>query len=170
MTNQHQNIIIRKANNNDFEKIWEIFQEVIRPMDTYAYNSDTTKDQAYKIWMSSDNQTYVALIGNDVVGTYYIKPNQLGLGSHVANAAYMVHPQKQGYGIGKAMAEHSLAEAKKIGYVAMQFNFVVSTNIQAVKLWKKMGFKIIGTSPKAFKCQKLGFVDTHIMHKFLDEN
>ncbi len=164
------NITIRKADNNDFEDIWKIFHEVIKSMDTYAFYPDTSKEEAYKIWMAPGNKTYVALIGDDIVGTYYIKSNQPGLGSHVANAAYMVHPQKQGYGIGKAMALHSMAEAKNSGFVAMQFNFVVSTNKNAVDLWRKMGFQIIGTSPKSFKHPTLGYVDTYIMHRFLNEN
>ncbi len=98
------------------------------------------------------------------MGTYFIKPNQPGLGSHVANAAYMIDPLEQGNGIGNKMALHSLAEAKKLGYLAMQFNLVVTTNLPAVNLWKKMGFKIIGTTPNGFKYQSLGFVDTYIMY------
>lgn len=166
----HQDIVIRQAHTNDFEQIWKIFQEVIRSMDTYAWDPHTSQEDAYKIWMSPDNQVFVATINNEIVGTYYIKPNQPSLGSHVANAAYMVDPHKQGHGVGKAMASHSLEEAKKNGYIAMQFNFVVSSNENAVNLWKKMGFKIIGVSPKAFKHPKLDFVDVFIMHRFLNDN
>ncbi len=114
MTNSDQKIIIRKANDHDFNMIRNIFHGVIQSMDTYAFYPNTSKESAYKIWMHPDNQTYAALINNEIIGTYYLKPNQIGLGSHIANAAYMVDPNKQGLGIGKTMAPHSIEEAKKV--------------------------------------------------------
>jgi len=162
------NITIREASDKDFESIWDIFQTVIKTGDTYAFSPSTNKQTAYVSWMPPDKNTYVAVLNNQIIGTYFIKPNQPGLGSHVGNAAYMVHPEKHSHGIGKAMAEHSLAEAKKLGYLAIQFNFVISTNKPAVALWKKMGFQIIGISPKAFKHTQEGLIDAYIMHRFID--
>ncbi|MBM2835154.1 MAG: family N-acetyltransferase, partial [Candidatus Brocadiaceae bacterium] len=104
---------------------------------------------------------------NKILGTYILKKNQPGLGGHVANAAYMVHPDAHEQGIGKAIGNHSIKQAKKLGFSALQFNFVVSTNIVAIQLWLKLGFKIVGTVPKAFNHQKLGLVDVYIMHRFV---
>jgi ribosomal protein S18 acetylase RimI-like enzyme len=94
-------------------------------------------------------------------------PNRGGLGSHVANASFMVDPSAHGRGAGRAMGEHCLNEARKAGYAAMQFNFVVSTNTAGVALWKKLGFQIVGTLPKAFRHRRLGDVDAYVMHRFL---
>jgi ribosomal protein S18 acetylase RimI-like enzyme len=111
--------------------------------------------------------TYVLEENGEILGTYIIKPNQIDRGSHIANAAYMVHPKAQGKGIGNKLCEHSLAEAVKFGFMAMQFNLVVSTNETAIKLWKKNGFEIIGTIPDGFNHQTLGYVDAYIMYRKL---
>ena len=161
------NIGVRNATDQDFDMIWDIFHRVVATGDTYAYSPNTTKEEASCYWMPPQKKTYVATIGDEVVGTYFIKDNQPGLGSHIANAAYMVHPNQHGKGIGSFMATHSIAEAKQLGYEAMQFNLVVSTNEPAVNLWKKMGFKIIGTTPHGFKHSSKGLVDTYILHRFL---
>lgn len=160
-------IEIRKANESDFEAIWQIFRQVVGRGDTYAIDPATTRDEARSIWMSGAVSTYVALLDGEVVGTYILKPNQPGLGSHVANAGYMVEDGAQGKGVGRKMCEHSLAEARRAGFLAMQFNLVVSTNEAAVALWKKMGFSIVGTLPKAFRHRSLGLVDAFVMHRFL---
>ncbi|PYI41802.1 MAG: GNAT family N-acetyltransferase, partial [Verrucomicrobia bacterium] len=102
-----------------------------------------------------------------VVGTYILRPNQLGPGSHVANAAFIVASNAQGSGVGRAMAEHCLAEARQMGFRAMQFNFVVSTNAPAIHLWKQLGFKIVGTLPGAFRHPEKGYVDVHVMYRSL---
>jgi GNAT superfamily N-acetyltransferase len=112
--------------------------------------------------------TFVAIDDDDtILGTYIIKPNQIDLGNHIANCSYMVNPNHHGRGIGKLLCEHSIEFAKQKGYIGIQFNIVVSTNTNAVKLWKKFGFEIIGTTPKAFIHKELGLVDTHIMFKHL---
>lgn len=160
-------ITIRKAEESDFEAIWQIFHQVVKGGDTYSYTPETTKEQAYSIWMSGAVTTYVACMDGKIVGTYILKPNRVGLGSHVSNAAYMVKPDRFGQGIGKAMCEHSLEEARKAGFLAMQFNMVVSTNISAVALWKKMGFSVVGTLPKVFRHKEHGLVDAFVMHRFL---
>lgn len=158
---------IEKALPSDFDSLWEIIQPVISKGDTYVFNPDTSKEEMLKYWFSEDKRTYKIIIDNESVGTYLLKDNQPGLGSHVCNASFMVHSEHTGKGIGKAMGEHALLEAKELGYSAMQFNFVVSTNTNAVKLWKSLGFIIVGQVPKAFNHRLLGLVDVYIMHKFL---
>jgi L-amino acid N-acyltransferase YncA len=159
-------IAIRLAQPEDFDAIWEIFHRVVQGGDTYVYDPGTTKDQARAIWIDSGTP-YVALADDRIVGTYVLRANRPGFGAHVANASYMVSPDFHGRGIGKIMCEHSLEEARKAGFLAMQFNFVVSTNEAAVALWKKCGFQIVGTAPKAFRHKQLGLVDAFVMHRYL---
>jgi L-amino acid N-acyltransferase YncA len=163
----HDRLLIRRAQDSDFDGIWEIFHAVVSKGDTYAFDPETTREQARAIWMAPGLSTYVALLDDEVVGTYILKANQPGLGSHVANAGYMVHPDKAGRGIGRALCEHSLEEARRAGFLAMQFNAVVSTNEAAVALWRKMGFSVVGTVPQAFRHREHGLVDLHVMHRFL---
>lgn len=160
-------LTIRRATESDWDAIWPIFHAVVREGDTYSYDPETTKEQGRALWFAPQAATYVACLEDQVVGTYFLKPNQPGLGSHVANAGYMVAPGEAGRGVGRAMCEHSLEEARRAGFLAMQFNFVVSTNERAVALWQKMGFQIAGTLPGAFRHQKLGLVDAYVMHRFL---
>jgi len=160
-------IQIRRAMESDFDQIWQIFFDVIQTGDTYTNSPETTREEAYQKWMAPDAATFVAEDNGAIVGVYMIRPNHPGYGSHVANGSYIVSPKAQGRGIGRMLGEHSIEEARKAGYLAMQFNVVVSTNTAAVTLWKKLGFEIIGTSPKAFNHKQYGFVDTYIMHRFL---
>ncbi len=117
--------------------------------------------------MPENGTTFLAKLDNRVVGSFYLKPNQPGLGNHVANAGYMVNPESFGNGIGKQMGLFSLEAAQKLRYKAMQFNYVVSTNTYAIRLWQSLGFKIIGTSPASFRLKNDELVDTHILHRFL---
>ena len=158
---------IRTADTADFEGIWLIFHEIVRQGDTYAFSPDTSKEEAFEIWMTTPTATYVALDQGKIVGTYYIKPNQPALGAHVCNAGYMVSSFARGRGVGRAMCEHSQTEAVTLGFKAMQFNLVVSTNKGAIKLWTDMGFSMVGTLPQAFKHKDLGFVDAVVMYKLL---
>jgi GNAT superfamily N-acetyltransferase len=158
---------IRKAFlDQDYDAVWEIFSRVIQSGDTYVFDPNTPKSELPKLWFAETMDTFVATDDDEtIVGTYFIKPNQLGLGNHIANCGYMVHPDHQGKGIGRLMCEHSLEYAKEKEYSGMQFNIVVSTNTSAVKLWQKCGFEIIGTSPKSFRHLQLGLVDTYIMYR-----
>jgi len=159
---------IRLALESDFEDIWKIFHSVVERGCTYAYDIETTREQAISIWMSAAVRTYVACVDEgQVAGTYILKPNQLGPGAHVANAGYMVSDEYSGRGIGKAMCTHSLDEARSLGFEAMQFNSVVSTNHAAIHLWLKMGFSIVGTIPRAFRHREFGLVDIYVMHRLL---
>jgi L-amino acid N-acyltransferase YncA len=161
-------LTIRPAGNADADAIWEIFHTVVATADTYAYPADTPREQALAWWFPAGGWTFVALLDDRIVGTYVMKPNQPGQGGHVANCGYMVSPEASGRGVGEAMCRHSLAEARRLGFLAMQFNFVVSTNTRAVNLWKRCGFEIVGTLPRAFRHPSHGLVDAYVMHQHLE--
>jgi L-amino acid N-acyltransferase YncA len=160
---------IRPATANDWPGIWQIFREVISHGDTYTYAPDFSEEEARNIWIAGGCHGYVVTHGDQIVGTFTIRTNKPGFGSHVANAGYMVHTDYRGRGIAQDMCRYSLKEAKKLGYLAMQFNFVVSSNAPAVALWQKMGFDIVGTVPKAFQHRKLGLTDVYIMYRSLQD-
>ena len=158
---------IRRATGKDRAAIWRIFHAVVSRGDTYAFDPDISRREALAYWFGLKTRCYVALSGNEIVGTYILRANQPGLGSHVANAGFMVAPRAQGCGIGRVMAEHCLHEAARLGYRAMQFNFVVSTNTTALRLWKNLGFTIAGRLPGAFRQRHDGFVDVYVMYRKL---
>ena len=161
---------IRKFNKADWPGLWKIIEPVFRSGETYVFSPDITEDEAWKIWIYLPEETFVAVDEeNNIIGTYYIKPNQPGLGSHVCNCGYIVSADARNKGVASDMCIHSQKEALARGYRAMQFNFVVSTNEGAIRIWKKLGFEIVGTLPKAFKHHKLGFVDTFVMFKQLEQ-
>ena len=160
-------IEIRTANPGDDDAIWAIFQEVVASGDTFPFSPDTPRQHALEFWMHPQNATYVAVVDRQIVGSYYLKPNQPGLGAHVCNAGYMVARRVRGQGLGRAMGEHSLAEARRLGYRAMQFNIVVTTNAPAVTLWKSLGFQVVGTLPDAFRHSEYGLVDALVMYRSL---
>jgi L-amino acid N-acyltransferase YncA len=157
---------IREAVKADFDSIWPIFREIVSAGDTYAYAADTTKEQAFKIWIETPRKTYVLEEGS-ILGTYFLKTNQAGPGSHVCNCGYMVSSSARGRGLATAMCEHSQKVARALGYKAMQFNFVASSNEGAVRLWGKLGFETVGCLPKAFNHPTLGYVDAIVMYKWL---
>ena len=158
---------IRKVIERDHQALWDIFREVVFNGDSYSQSPTISKEAGLHYWIKEGQHCYVAENEGRVVGAYIIKPNQPDLGSHVANGSFIVHPEARGQNIGTALGQSALEEAKKLGFLAMQFNMVVSTNKGAVALWKKLGFTIIGTVPKAFNHKTLGLVDVHIMHRFL---
>jgi len=154
---------IRLATNEDRDAIWQIFHQTIATGETYAFDPRMTRDEALAYWFRADTHTYVAESDGRVVGTYILKPNQPALGSHIANAAFMVGPTERGLGVGRKMGEHCLNEARRLGFRAMQFNFVVSANTSAIHLWERLGFKIVGTLPGAFRHPEKGYVDVYVM-------
>ena len=158
---------IRPAIESDRDAIWTIFHDVIASADTYAFDSQMPRQDALAYWFRSDTHAYVAESDGRIVGTSILRPNQLGPGSHVANAAFMVAPNAQRHGIGRAMGEHCLKEARRLGFRAIQFNFVVSTNESAIRLWQRLGFKIVGTLPGAFRHPERGYVDVYVMFRSL---
>lgn len=160
-------LVIRPAGEGDSPAIWSILQPVIRAGETYALPRDMSEDEALGYWLAPGKRVFVAEETNAVLGTYYLRPNQLGGGSHVANCGYIVRAASQARGIARAMAEHSLAQARNEGYRAMQFNFVISSNERAVRLWRSLGFDIVGRLPLAFEHPWLGLVDALVMHRTL---
>jgi L-amino acid N-acyltransferase YncA len=161
-------VTIRPASSADFESMWRIFHAVVASGDTYVFAPGTSREDAFDYFLGPGVTSFVAEADGSIVGMYKIVPNRRDLGAHVANASYMVDPAYSGRGVGRQMALHSLDEARARGFLAMQFNFVVSTNARAVQLWQSLGFVIVGTQPKVFKHRDLGYVDAYVMHRFLD--
>ena len=149
--------------------MWPIFQAVVASGTTYVFAADTSYADAFGFWFGPGATSYLAGEDGKVIGMYKFVANQRDRGSHVANAAFMVDPEFNGKGVGRAMGVHCLREAKRAGFRAMQFNLVVSTNETAVSLWKKLGFSIVGTLPEVYRHESLGFVDAYVMHRFLDD-
>lgn len=158
---------IREALEADWDSIWPIFNEITSAGDTYTYNPNTTKEQAEDIWFKTPRKVFICEENRQILGTYYIKTNQTGAGSHVCNCGYMVSSEARGKGLATYMCQHSQKIATALGYKAMQFNFVVSSNKAAVRLWSKLGFETVGRLPKAFKHPSLGYVDALVMYKWL---
>lgn len=159
---------IREATKEDFEQIWPIFHEIVAAGDTYGYRRDTTKEEAFEIWMEEPRKTYVFDDEGKILGTYYIKTNHLGPGEHVCNCGYMVPSSEREIGLATIMCEHSQKIAREFGYKAMQFNFVASSNESALRLWYKLGYATVGRIPKAFFHPSKGYIDALIMYKWLD--
>lgn len=160
-------VYIRTARATDLEQIWNLWKEIMDQKIYYPYDETYTKKDIEKSWINLNNWCYVAEKNKKIIGAYILKDNQPGYGKHIANAAYMVDTTVRGKGIGTQLCIHSLMEAKKIGYKAMQFNLVVSTNTSAVKVWLSQGFKIIGTVPEGFYHFEKGYVDAYIFYKKL---
>jgi len=158
---------IREANREDFEQIWPIFHEIVAAGETYAYERDTSREEAEKIWLGSPRKTYVFEEDGVIFGSYFIKTNQAGPDNHVCNCGYMVSTAARGRGMATKMCEHSQSIARELSYKAMQFNFVVVSNEGAVRLWHKLGFETVGRLPKAFNHPTQGYVDALVMYKWL---
>jgi ribosomal protein S18 acetylase RimI-like enzyme len=126
-----------------------------------------SEQEALSYWLGGDRETFVAEAGERIVGTYYIRPNQAGGGSHVCNCGYMTANEAAGQGVARAMCAHSLDHARIRGFWAMQFNFVVSTNVRAVRLWQSMGFEVVGRLPQAFIHPSTGLVDALVLYRRL---
>jgi GNAT superfamily N-acetyltransferase len=158
---------IRRATDDDHIGVWEILEPVFRAGDTYTIDADISRADALAYWFDVQKQTFVAEADGRIIGTYYIRANQAGGGAHVCNCGYMTHPAARGQGVARAMLEHSLDLAPRIGYRAMQYNFVVSTNTRAVQTWQRYGFDIVGTLPMSFHHPQMGDVDAYVMYKHL---
>ncbi len=159
---------IREASSDDMAGIWSIFHQIVAAGNAYAFDRDTSIEQAEQIWLQTSAITFVAEEDGVILGSYYIRDNHAGPGSHVCNCGYMTAADARGRGLATAMCEHSQQVARQMGYKAMQFNCVVSSNTGAVRLWQKLGYEIVGTLPRAFDHAELGLVDTHIMYKWLE--
>src|SRR5712691_3929219 len=152
--------IVRHYQETDWPFVWPILHTTFLAGDIYSFAPESTEAEIHKVWIELPAATFVACSTEGcILGTYFIKPNQPGLGSHVCNCGYVVAPEAQGQGIATSLCEHSQAEAVAMGFRAMQFNFVASTNEGAVRLWQKLGYAVVGRLPGAFRHQHLGFVD-----------
>ena len=159
---------IRAFEQRDWPAVWKIIEPVFRAGETYPFSPDITEEEAHQVWIEMPAATFVAMDdSNEILGTYYIKPNQPALGAHVCNCGYIVAENARGKGIASQMCEHSQHEAVSQGFRAMQYNLVVSTNEGAVRLWRRHGFGIIGSLPNAFRHRQMGFVDAFVMYKQL---
>lgn len=160
-------IEIRPARDGDRAALWRMLEPVFRAGDTYTVDPGITKDDALAFWRAPEKAVFVAEDEGEIVGTYYIKPNQGGGGAHVCNCGYVTDPAATGRGVARAMLAHSLDEARARGYRAMQYNFVVATNTRAIATWQRAGFEIVGRLPGAFRHPRDGFVDALVMHRSL---
>jgi L-amino acid N-acyltransferase YncA len=160
-------ITVRPAFTADVDAIWEILEPTIHAGETYALPRDMTREEALAYWFAKGNEVFVAEENGKAVGTYLLHANQKGGGAHVANCGYMTSVAATGRGVARAMCGHSLEYAKSRGFRAMQFNFVVSTNLRAIQLWQKFGFEIAGRLPGAFLHPAAGYVDAFVMYRDL---
>jgi GNAT superfamily N-acetyltransferase len=161
------NLDFRLANPTDHAALWEIIRPIVRKGGTYVFSPDSSEQEMIEYWLGTDKSTFVAEMDGKIVGTFYLKPNQPGLGNHVCNAGFMVDEKESGKSIGRQMGLFALEEAKKAGYLAMQFNFVISTNQAAVKLWQSLGFDIIGEIPEAYRHPEKGLVGAYVMYRMV---
>jgi ribosomal protein S18 acetylase RimI-like enzyme len=160
-------VLIRKAEPGDAKAIAAIILPTIREGATYTLDPGMSEADALAYWSGPDRETFVAEEDGVVLGTYYMRPNQAGGGRHVCNCGYMTGAAAARRGIARRMCEHSLDHARLQGYRAMQFNFVVSTNERALRLWQSLGFDIVGRLPAAFRHPTMGYVDAFVMYKQL---
>lgn len=162
-----QEMAIRPAQANDAAAIWAIIGPTIEAGETYALDRDMGRDAALAYWLGDDRETFVAEADDEIFGTYYMRANQAGGGRITANCGYMTAAAATGRGVARQMCAHSLDHARMRGFRAMQFNFVVSSNDRAVKLWQSMGFDIVGRLPRAFDHPHHGLVDALVMFQTL---
>jgi ribosomal protein S18 acetylase RimI-like enzyme len=160
-------MLIRPSTHEDSHAIWAIMEPIIRAGETYTLPRDMNKEAALAYWHSPEREVFVAEDHGEIAGTYCLQANQKGGGAHVANCGYMTAPSATGRGVARAMCAHSLDRARERGFRAMQFNFVISTNDRAVRLWQSFGFEIVGRLLGAFHHPTHGYVDAYVMYRTL---
>jgi ribosomal protein S18 acetylase RimI-like enzyme len=161
-------VVVRRATDDDWPALWPVWHETVTGGDTYTYPPDTGYDDARRAWLPAPPaETWLATDDTAVLGTYLLRPNLPGAGSHLANAGFMVAGAARGRGVGRCLAEHCLARASELGYLAMVFNAVVATN-PALRLWESLGFREVGRVPRGFRHPRDGLVDLVVMHRDLD--
>ena len=144
-------MLIRAATEEDANGIWAVIEPTIRAGETYALPRDMTKDEALAYWMGPDRSTFVAMDDENILGTYYLRPNQAGGGDHIANCGYITASEARGRGVARRMCNHSLEYARSRSFRGMQFNFVVGTNEPAIRLWTSLGFEVVVHPPAAMR-------------------
>ena len=158
---------IRRLSPAEFDLVWPMFHAIVREGKTFTYDPATTYEQGKAIWFSPERTVYAAQVDGQVVGTFYLRSNQLGLGAHVGNGGFMIAPEHAGKGYGTQMGALAIEEAKKLGYHALQYNFVVEDNEPSLRVWKKLGFEVIGRVPEAFRHSEKGLTGVYILYKKL---
>ena len=158
---------LRRAVPEDWPALWEILRPTFRAGDTYAVDPDIPEDAARTYWTETPRECWLAEDAGAVLGTYYLRANQAGPGDHVCNCGYVTAPAARGRGVARAMCLQSQDRARSLGFMAMQFNLVVSTNAAALRLWADLGFATVGTLPGAFRHPEAGPVDAHVLYKWL---
>jgi len=160
-------ISVRPLKAEEFHRVWPIFHAIIAAGKTYSYPPDMRFEQGRDTWCAPEKTPYIAEVDGEVVGTFYLRANQLGLGNHIANGGFMVAAEHSGKGYGTQMGRFMCDEAKRAGYHGMQFNFVVEDNEPSLRVWRKLGFEIVGTVPDAFRHSEKGLTPVHILYKKL---
>ena len=165
---------VRAYTEADWPAVWGILQPILQAGTTYPQPPETSEAEAHQWWIDDHRAVYVAEDaigdgGRQVVGSYYLTDNKPGLGSHVANAGFIVAPSAFGRGVGRAMGEHSLTSAPAHGYLALQFNLVIANNEASLRIWDALGFTRVGVLPKAFRHAQEGLVDALVMYKWLGD-
>jgi RimJ/RimL family protein N-acetyltransferase len=160
-------LTIRPHEERDWPSVWSLFRAVCASGEVFAYDDTCSEATARALWVESPSRGFVAYTGERFVGTYFVRPNQPGRGSHVANGGYMVAPDAAGQGVATAMCLHSIEAARELGFRAMQFNFVVSTNLPAIRVWEKCGFAVVGRLPGAYLHREAGYVDALVYFRHL---
>ncbi len=160
-------LTIRNATAADASAVWAVLEPVFRAGETYTIPRDISRDAALAYWFSPTHEVFVAEAEGSVLGTYYLRANQAGGGAHVCNCGYVTSARAQGQGVARQMLEHSFAHARNHGFLAMQFNFVVSTNERAIRTWERYGFAVVGRLPLAYNHPTHGLVDALVMHRTL---
>jgi ribosomal protein S18 acetylase RimI-like enzyme len=161
------NITIRPVGDKDYDALWAILEPVLREGETYSLPRDWTKDEAVSYWCLKPHQAFVAVAQDKILGTYYLQPNRLGGGAHVANAGFVTALWATGKGVARTMCGHALTTAKGQGFLAMQFNMVISSNSVAISLWSSMGFETLARLPEVFSHPRLGLIDAFLMFRKL---
>ena len=160
-------MLIRAACQTDHDAVWSILEPVIRAGDSYTLPPDFSRNDSLAYWFADGHEVFLAEEESAIVGTYFLRANQRGGGSHVANCGYITASEATCRGVARGMCEHSLERARSRGFRSMQFNFVISTNERAVRLWRNIGFQIVGTLPDAFRHPVLGFSNAYVMYRDL---
>jgi L-amino acid N-acyltransferase YncA len=165
-------VVLRQAGEDDWERIWPIWHEVVAAGDTYMWAPDSTSRWARGTWLDGPpSETWIAddAATGEALGTYHVSPNQPGAGAHIVNGSYMVAASARGRGIGRTLVLHSLQRCRELGYRGMQFNAVAATNVGAIGLYHSLGFTTIGVVPGGFRHSRDGFVDLHVMFRSLSD-
>lgn len=160
--------IVVEQKEEDWPEVWSVLEPAFRAGDSYPLPRDVTEASAKRYWIKLDGCNAVARdAAGEVIGVYYLRPDQGGPGDHICNAGYVVAEAARGRGLATALCRQSQEQARAMGFRGMKFNLVVSTNAAAIKAWKRAGMEIIGTVPEAFRHPTRGTVDAHIMFKAL---